>query len=142
MTELHIFYCMEIQSVCIVICIFTSVSQKTEFLSLLQSQDMVSLCLRSGCCVVRLQPSQHCYSLIFLSLLLQTTPPHHTLSFAHANTHIFIPLLPFLVNFFQLVRAACKLNRHIHCSHPSHVLVSQIIISECSTLIHAVPCFH
>lgn len=32
--------------------------------------------------------------------------------------------------------------RDIHCSHSSHLPVSQIIISECSTLINAAPCLH
>lgn len=71
-----------------------------------------------------------------------------TLSTTHTHAHFysFAAILCSNVFFLRFYRWDSEdkrreeKDRWKHCSHPSHMLVSQIIIVECSTLINAIPC--
>lgn len=130
-------------------CVYVCVSREAGLLGCVSNEMGCAVCAhefatRSGCRVVCVQPSEHCFSVICLQLFLPQTTTSHPIPVLHSHTFSFF-CCHSLLNSLQLrvwSKPAWKQKKHIHCSHPSRLLVSQIIIFECSTLINAAPCLH
>lgn len=61
----------------------------------------------------------------------------------HTRSHLFASV-HFVDKYtsWRVEELAWRQKRHLHCSHTSHMLDSQIVICECSPLIIAAPCLH